>query len=152
MRAGLVLIGLLLMSLACGTSEQAQAGDDGLHLLTDRAAYAPADTIALTVVNDTNRPLGYDLCTGKLERQTLEGWEPLRAPERAFYEEPGIILSCDLDLRGLEPGGRANESYRLNQGLVPGMYRWCGRVLAVPTTPAPFAPRPFCSRRFEVRA
>jgi ketosteroid isomerase-like protein len=101
-----------------------QIARGGLLLLTDRATYAPGDSIALTVVNASDRQLAYDLCMGELQRQTEEGWNVVPRP---VYEHPAYVIDCDLDLLGLHPGRRRSTSYRLNQYLSAGMYRWCGR-------------------------
>lgn len=107
-----------------------QIARGGLLLLTDRATYAPSDSITLTVVNASDRPLGYGLCLGELQRQTEEGWDVV---PRMFYEHPAYgMIDCDLELLVLHPRRRTSETYRLNQYLRAGEYRWCGQKTEYP--------------------
>ena len=93
MRIGLILPLLAVAGCAFGTRVPRV---DSLRLETDRATYAPADYIRLTVENGTDRVYGYSTCRGQLERRAAESsaWKPVRSKR---YDVPGVATEvCSL--------------------------------------------------------
>ena len=123
-RALLPLLALLPLGCALSTGPQADhdasaqpSNDPGIVFRADRSAYALGDTVRLTLRNETDEPLGYNLCTSIPERRTSAGWA--RAPLDRF---------CTAELRILAPGAQATSPELLNADWRPGEYRVTTRV------------------------
>ena len=84
--------------------------------------------IAQQLRNDSQRALGYNLCTSSLERRIGQAWQ--QVPSQRI---------CTMELRSLTPGEEARYSIALT-GLPPGEYRATTRVEGLPAavTTEPF--------------
>lgn len=91
---------------------------DGVALAVERSAYAPGDTVAARLVNESDLAVGYNLCLASLERREGAGW--------IVVDEPLVL--CTADLRTLEPGGSVPYRRALSAGLEAGVYRLRTRV------------------------
>lgn len=99
---------------------------DGVAFAVERASYAPGDTVAARLVNESDLALGYNLCLASLERREGAGW--------TVVDEPLII--CTAELRTLEPGASVPYRRALSAGLEGGVYRLRTRV-ELPLTGGP---------------
>lgn len=109
-RAGLIA----LVSVACaGRTTQGSA----VRLSVDAAAFAPTDTIRLTLANGSAADIGYNLCTARLERRAGDQWVPV--PDDRM---------CTMELRLLSPRDSARDARVLDPSIEPGTYRLVLRV------------------------
>lgn len=83
-------------------------------IATDAAEYNASTLISLRLTNRTGRTVGYNLCRARLERQTGDGWQEIRA---------SLGDACTMELRGLRPGQSATFTFRTATQTPPGMYR-----------------------------
>lgn len=105
------LVPALLVACASAGSRSAPPGVT-LSITPERPT--PGSSATLTLRNDSEDLLGYDLCTSGLFRRTGEdAWEPV--PEDRF---------CTMELRTLPPGEQATFPIELPTGLVTGTYRY----------------------------
>jgi hypothetical protein len=102
---------LLALSFAC-TSMQG-AGDSTDVSLRAAADPGRAGGITLTLHNDSNQSIGYNLCSSSLEQRSGESWTAVRE-DRA----------CTMELRTLEPGAQTTESMMLPPGTSSGEFRY----------------------------
>jgi hypothetical protein len=105
------LLPILLLS-ACASAGEPDR-DPGLSLAIAPAVASAGQTVTLSLSNQTAWPVGYNLCTSLLERESGGSWEPVR--------EDRI---CTMELRMLAPGGEARDQIELAPTLEPGMYRF----------------------------
>jgi hypothetical protein len=81
---------------------------------TDRTSYRPGDdNVGLTFRNYSDTGYGFNPCDHSVERQTVEGWEPLGEPTRFGTKEQWVLMggrtsTATTDLPDLDPG-----TYRL---------------------------------------
>lgn len=118
-RALIPLLALLPLGCALATGPQPDRDDavqpgtgSGIVFRTDRTTYALGDTMRLTLRNETDQPLGYNLCSSMPERRSAAGWT--RAP---------LDRVCTAELRTLAPGTEASFAERLTAEWRPGEYR-----------------------------
>ena len=98
-----------------GCSSSLESGDDvaGIRLTAAPTPATAGDSVTLTLDNETEGPVGYNLCTSSLERQTASGWEPVP-----------VDLVCTMELRSLQAGSDVEYRMPLPAGLVEGQYRY----------------------------
>lgn len=94
---------LALSAAACGNAFV--ASDPAVEVTTDRAAYAPGDTVRVTMRNVSGESLGYNLCVSKLDRRSADAW----ATVDVF---PGPGGACTMELRHL-PAGESVQTRRV---------------------------------------
>ena len=99
-----------------------QAPERGVRFATDQAAYAPGADVQLQLENQTEGPIGYNLCVSALERETETGWLP-----------EGEAEICTMVQHGLEPRDGATYTKRLGTDLPPGRYRFVTDIEYQPT-------------------
>lgn len=124
---------------ACSALPSGSTGPAGVRYESDRAAYTSADEIVTVLRNESDRTVGYNLCTATLEKRMGGGWVAVqRTPEHP----------CLLPLYTLQPGESA--SYREPASRVPGdgTYRLRTRVEA----PISGGAHSVVTNAFEVRA
>jgi hypothetical protein len=85
-----------------------------------QAVVSQPGSLELRLRNDSNRTLGYNLCTSNVERRNGQSWQAV-ASQRI----------CTMELRTLPPGKEARYSLTLEQ-LAPGEYRVTTRVEGLP--------------------
>ena len=66
----------------------------GVNLTLDRAVYAPGDTLHLRLQNESENPLGYNLCMHAAERWTGQQWD---MTERSRLDCPAILYHLPRD-------------------------------------------------------
>ncbi len=98
---------------ACSLPLDADPHPEGVRIAVDRAAYAPGDTVAARLVNDSEATLGYNLCFSTLERQQGAEW--------IAADEP--LMICTADLKALQPGESVAHRRELPAWLESGRYR-----------------------------
>lgn len=90
----------------------------------DRRAYTPQETIVTSLINTSDREVGYNLCGAALEKRTGGGWTRVsRTPESP----------CIQPLYLLRPGETATHREPAGSLPGPGTYRLRTRV----ETPVP---------------
>jgi hypothetical protein len=115
--------------------EQTAATREGIVLTTDRQTYAPGQTLRLILRNETQHPLGYNLCLSTLERREGEQWV-------AVPPDPDEI--CTTHLAVLLPGGETHYDFTLAAALPAGQFRYrtsienMGTNQTAPHTSPPF--------------
>jgi hypothetical protein len=107
----------LLVLLAACASPGETTSDPWLALTVAPAAPVPGEAVTLTLSNQTAWPVGYNLCTSWLERDSAGTWEPV--PEDRV---------CTMELRMLDPGGESQDQVQLPATLSAGSYRYTARV------------------------
>jgi hypothetical protein len=98
---------------ACSLPLEADPHPEGVRIAVDRAVYAPGDTVAARLVNDSEATLGYNLCFSTLERQQGVQW--------IVADEPFMV--CTSDLKALHPGESVPHRRELPAALESGRYR-----------------------------
>lgn len=87
------------------------------QLLTDRTAYVSESSVTVTLRNDGDVRIEYNLCVSYLEGSDANGaWTTTRT-----YPDQGEI--CTQELRLLAPGESTEARRLLPKGLIPGTYR-----------------------------
>lgn len=81
------------------------------------AAVPQGETVRLTLTNESNGPVGYNLCSSAMLRRDGTGWSPI--PSEVF---------CTMEMRTLSPGASDSFAYPLTAGLEPGEYSWRANV------------------------
>lgn len=81
------------------------------------AAAPLGETVRLTLTNESNDPVGYNLCSSAMLRRDGNQWSPL--PSEVF---------CTMEIRTLSPGASDTFAYPLTPGLEPGEYSWRANV------------------------
>lgn len=110
-RTALVLGAAVLA--ACSLPLEADPQPEGVRIAVDRTVYAPGDTVAARLVNDSEATLGYNLCFSTLERQQGGEW--------IVADEP--LMACTADLKALRPGESVAHRRGLPAALEGGRYR-----------------------------
>lgn len=103
-------IAAIIMAHACAspsTSEVARM----LRLQTDTTHYVPAATVAITLLNVSSSPLGYNVCA-VLEHLRSAAWVVVPPQDDA--------VPCDLVVHPLAPGEEAVARHTLPLGTLPG--------------------------------
>jgi hypothetical protein len=106
----------IILLAACATSGEPDL-DPGLSLTIEPAVAAAGQSVTLTLNNQTAWPVGYNLCTSLLERESGGSWEPVREDR-----------VCTMELRMLAPEATAREQIELPPVLEPGAYRFSANV------------------------
>jgi hypothetical protein len=75
-------------------------------LQTSASEYGPGDVITIRLANMSSRPLGYNLCRSKLERDADGGWVVVHDMLAEF---------CTAELRTLAPGRAVAYSFKPRQ-------------------------------------
>ena len=87
-----------------------------LTLGVTRSDWRQNDTARVVLRNDSDRPLGYNLCTKALERREGGQWRTVQSlPENT---------ACTLQLYIMEPGDSAVGGLVLHPFIEPGTYRF----------------------------
>jgi len=128
-------LGFILL-LACGTSLQSGAELQGVRLGVAPASVAAGGTVVLTLTNGSAEAVGYNLCTGTLERREGDDWRPIPSDR-----------VCTMELRTLEPGRQDTFRLQLPAGITAGEYRFRTAV----ELPTPGERRDVASEQFRVR-
>ena len=84
----------------------------GVRVVLDRTTYRSRDDVKLTLINETQRELGYNACTRVVEREAQGRWTAVPEPDRV----------CTMELRLLSGRATANEQTDL-PALSAGRYR-----------------------------
>lgn len=87
-------------------------GEAGVVLETDADVYAPGGSMTLTLENQGDEPVGYNLCVHGLERRSGDAWTSVES-ERV----------CTAHLEMLEPGQSAAYGTTVPADLASGEYR-----------------------------
>lgn len=104
----------------------------------DRQVYAPQDEIVTTLVNTSEEPVGYNLCTSTVEQRVGGGWRRVeRTPEHP----------CALILFSLAPGESATYREPASRFPGPGTYRLRTAI----ETPIPSPQRDIVTEPFTVQ-
>ena len=114
---------LMLLAAACGSDEprlvsgNTTAGE--VTLRADATRYAPGDKPKLTLSNNSEGDVGYNLCFAFIDLERNEGgtWKPVTA----HLGPPDTACTAPLFL--LKPGATANGELILPTDLAPGTYR-----------------------------
>lgn len=110
-----------LLTLGCASSpadpspdgrESELPGADRVAFQADRPSYRTGDTATVTLRNNLDEPLGYNLCFSSRELRTGGSWRRI-APLRA----------CTAELRSLAPGAQAVLKEPVTGEWEPGEYR-----------------------------
>jgi hypothetical protein len=104
---------------ACATNAVQHDGDGFATMTVEPASVAPGGAITVTLTNNSDQQLGYNLCPVALERMVGDEWE--QRPER-----PAEV--CTMELRVLDPGSSASYEHTIPPGVPPGSYRFTLRV------------------------
>jgi hypothetical protein len=110
------LASIILPALACSSTVQGRDADARVTLTTDRSTYAPADTVSVTLKNDSDADVGYNLCNRALERLASQSWEEVQR----FPEPPNV---CTMDLRILSQGESVRVEAIIPASAAMGHYR-----------------------------
>src|SRR5665213_4065256 len=111
-----VLASIVLPALACSATVQDRNADARVTLTTDRSSYAPADTVSVTLKNDSDGDVGENLCNRALERLASQSWEEVQR----FPEPPNV---CTMSLRILSPGESDRVEAIIPVSATAGRYR-----------------------------
>lgn len=115
-RAGLALLLLALLG-ACGPSGSAEGRGGDLGLAVEPEVAQPGDSVVLLLRNGSGEPIGYNLCTSRLERREESEWVRL-PPDRV----------CTRELRTLPHGEVARYPLALAADLDAGSYRYLAMI------------------------
>ena len=107
---------IVLPALACSSMMQPRNSDARVALTTDRSIYAPADTVSVTLQNDSNADVGYNLCNRALELRTSISWKEVQR----FPELPNV---CIMSLSILSPGASGHVAAVMPSSASAGRYR-----------------------------
>lgn len=92
----------------------------GLSFLVSETTFTTGDTIRLTLRNDSDDELGYNLCLADLQRRDDGEWvSAQRMPENT---------ACAAMLRLLKPGEAVTETQPVHPFIQPGVYRFRDEV------------------------
>ena len=105
--------------LAACAPLQSRDGD-----VTLRAERLSSGQIRLTLHNGSSAPVGYNLCTAVLERESGTTWSQVRTDE-----------VCTMEIRSLPAGESATFDKTLPSALQPGSYRYVANVESPAGTP-----------------
>jgi len=106
----------VLVLAACASAAE-EGPDQEVFLEAQPTAVSPGETVTLTLSNRTPWPVGYNLCTSSLERESAGAWEPV--PEDRM---------CTMELRMLDPGERSALDLQLPPDLQPATYRYTANI------------------------
>lgn len=100
---------------ACAPHEPADGPGGVAELRVSEDEVLAGGEVMLTLVNRSDRDLGYNLCPAALERRVAGEWvdEPLRPAE-----------ICTMELRLLSPGDSAHYRHTVPSALAAGEYRF----------------------------
>lgn len=112
-----VLASIVLPAFACSSTVQGPDANARVTLTTDRANYRPADVVNITLKNDGDSDVGYNLCARDLERLSSQSWERVQR----FPEASGV---CTSELRILAPGASIQVEAVIPASAAMGRYRF----------------------------
>jgi hypothetical protein len=129
----LTLVSTLALCVACREVTVAPSPPGVFfHFSTDRAAYAAADTVRITLTNDGTSPIEGSFCPAWLDHWTgATGWTQVTSTA-------GMV--CDASLIGLQSGDSRSTWFVLPTPFAPGEYRvsYQGGSLTHPWNTPPF--------------
>lgn len=121
-------VGILLVVATAGCGESTSGPEPGeVHLGAGNAllgseadvrlrlepeAFAAGAPVTLILKHRGGEPVGYNLCTRRLERRTAEEWVSI-----------DVLRLCTAHLDRLEAGGTVARERTLPEGLAGGVYR-----------------------------
>ena len=114
MRCALLLS--LLALAACGPSMQAGASSD-VTLTVEPQTVATGGSVTLSLRNDSENEVGYNLCSSGLEQNVDGTWTAVPSDR-----------VCTMELRLLHPGEEATYPLELPISVQPGEYRFVTNV------------------------
>lgn len=93
-----------------------ERGRETITFSVPGSAFVPGDTIIATLVNGSDRMLGYNLCLAALDQQTPSDWQrvPRHSPE--FF--------CPLSVNPLGPGESGSLKQPVREEFPAGAYRF----------------------------
>ena len=109
----ILLSSAIVLLLACSSSMQSGGNGVDVGLSVAPTPAMAGDSVTLTLDNDTDGQIGYNLCSSSLERQTASGWEVV----------PSDVV-CTMELRTLEAGSAAEYRVLIPSGIAEGQYRY----------------------------
>jgi hypothetical protein len=115
-----VLAMTLIVLLGCapaGDSDQTAMPTAEVAMSVEPSNATAGDSLTLTLSNESSGPVGYNLCSSRLERSAGNDWEPIRENRM-----------CTLELRTLPPGEQTTYSVQLPPTIEPGEYRFATNV------------------------
>ena len=129
---------LFAIVLLCACSSSPESGDaaSAVTLAVAPAAASAGDSVVLTLRNDSEAQIGYNLCTSELHRSTGGEWQSVPSDR-----------VCTMELRTLAPQAEDRYTLELPSRLEPGEYRYHTRV-HIPVTGMP---SDIQSESFQVR-
>lgn len=125
MTARLVVMRLLSVTLvwaATGCRDNpfsVERGRENITFSVSGSAFAPGDTIVATLVNRSDRMLGYNLCLADLEQQSPSDWQ--RVPRHSLF--------CPLSVNPLDPGESETLRQPVREEFPAGVYRFRAEVV-----------------------
>ncbi len=137
----MVVAAAVLAGCGPGTAGPTATGPAPPGLSTDRAAYAPGDSIALRLRPE--RTVSYNLCHADVERRSSDGWSGFLGEYRLPYPEDrarGVHFSCQ-DIAYVADSGQVGRfAFRLSDRLPAGTYRLHATVRPEPSSPGEIVP------------
>ena len=128
----LAVLQFVLLLGACAHAPSDSGGSTPrVALQTDRARYAPGDTVFVTLRNSGDVDAGYNLCMHTLQMHTARGWTDVQS-------WPPARTMCILPITILQPGGALLVNIVLPDSASSGTYRihYPGAPSEVPMTNA----------------
>jgi hypothetical protein len=118
---GLLSVTLAHAVIACTDDPfSPESGREKITFTVLRNTFVPGDTIVATLVNRSDRDVGYNLCLAELDLQTPSGWQRIqRHLPDAF---------CTLVLLVLAPGQSAHLTQPVREEFPAGLYRFRAEV------------------------
>lgn len=116
-RLRLPLAAVVLALTACASSSQGTVSPEEIVLRPARTSFAAGESLDLEFWNRSDRPLGYNACSGLILERRLSGSEW----DRVSYLPPGT--ACTLQLDVLQPSRSTLLRMPLTEPLPPGAYR-----------------------------
>jgi hypothetical protein len=116
-RALLMTIVLLLATACTSTTGNRGAPAASVTLTTDRESYAPGDTVSVTLTNNSDGDVGYNLCLRVLEHRTSQAWE-----EVGYF--PQLPDVCIMPLALLRAGKQILVTAVIPGSATAGRYRF----------------------------
>ncbi|CAN5703241.1 hypothetical protein BH23GEM6_BH23GEM6_19090 [soil metagenome] len=110
-----LILPVLVLAACAGAADVGP--DQQVSLDVQPTALSPGEAVTLTLSNRTPWPIGYNLCTSSLERESAGTWQPV--PEDRI---------CTMELRLLDPDERSELQLQLPADLAPASFRYTANV------------------------
>jgi hypothetical protein len=117
--AGVVLC-LVVGLWGCAPADPGSGPQGPAELRVSPGEVSPGDEVMITLLNRSERELGYNLCVAVLDRREGEGDE---AGEWVEWPDPPAEI-CTMELRVLDPGNTSSFRHTIPGGVTPGEYRF----------------------------